>query len=191
MFKNNDMSGKLIFISRMRILAGLALIVQLIAVCWVLAFYFLYTSSAVVALSLSWMIFIGLFLPYNWPGAIVCGLLSMFLPPDAVLIITAAVYFIAIILVNRAVWLPNPQNYDFLVRGMKIEIAKYILVMILGCFMALIDTNGQIFVGYLIIAIYEIGSAISIFIFYTFLQKLDKMDYREIFQTDGKTPYGQ
>lgn len=191
MFNHNDMSGKLKFISRMRILAGLLLFVELLAVGWTLAFYFLYPSQQTGFLSISWLLLIGMVIPFNWPGAIVCALLSIFLRADAVLILTAGIYIIFILLVNRAVWVPNPQGYHLLVKVMRLEIGKSVLLMLAGCFIALVDTGGEEFVTYMVIAVYEFGSAINMIIFYKLLESIDNMDYREIFQVDGKRPYGQ
>lgn len=191
MFNHNDMSGKLKFISRMRILAGLLLFVELLAVGWTLAFYFLYPSQQTGFLSISWLLLIGMVIPFNWPGAIVCALLSIFLRADAVLILTAGIYIIFTLLVNRAVWVPNPQGYHLLVKVMRLEIGKSILLMLAGCFIALVDTGGEEFVTYMVIAVYEFGSAINMIIFYKLLESIDNMDYREIFQVDGKRPYGQ
>ncbi|WP_231036087.1 hypothetical protein [Pectinatus sottacetonis] len=185
------MSGKLGIISSMRILSGILLAVELAGVIWILGFYFLYTSNAVAQLSVSWLIFIGMILPFNWPGAIICAFLTMLLPTDAVLVATTAIFTILILLVNRAVWSPNPQNYVYLVRAMKFEIAKSILMMLAGCFISLVDTNGQEVITYLIVAVYEIGAAGNIYFFYRLLVKMNSMDYREVFQTDTKTPYGQ
>ncbi|TCS81483.1 hypothetical protein [Pectinatus cerevisiiphilus] len=191
MFNHNDMSGKLKFISRMRILAGLLLFVELLAVGWTLAFYFLYPSQQTGFLSISWLLLIGMVIPFNWPGAIVCALLSIFLRADAVLILTAGIYIIFTLLVNRAVWVPNPQGYHLLVKVMRLEIGKSVLLMLAGCFIALVDTGGEEFVTYMVIAVYEFGSAINMIIFYKLLESIDNMDYREIFQVDGKRPYGQ
>ena len=191
MFNHNDMSGKLKFISRMRILAGLLLFVELLAVGWTLAFYFLYPSQQTGFLSISWLLLIGMVIPFNWPGAIVCALLSIFLRADAVLILTAGIYIIFILLVNRAVWVPNPRGYHLLVKVMRLEIGKSVILMLAGGFIALVDTGGEEFVTYMVIAVYEFGSAINMIIFYKLLESIDNMDYREIFQVDGKRPYGQ
>lgn len=185
------MSGKLKFVSRMRTLAGLLLLAELLSVGWVAAFYFLYASQAVGSLSVSWLLFIGMIMPFNWPGAVVCGLLSMLLSVDAVIILTAGMLIVIALIINRAVWSPNPRSYDFLVKCMRLEIVKSIILMLLGCFIALIDIKGQEDVLYMAVAVYEAGSACSILFFYRLLSAVDGMDYREIFQTDGKRPYGQ
>lgn len=191
MLNHNDMSGKLKFISRMRILAGFLGTVELVAVSWILFFNFLYPNPENSKLSMSWMLLIGMIIPFNWPGAILCGLLSMILQPNAVLILTAAFYIILSLTANRAVWLPSPKSYFYLVRIMRLELVKSFLLMLAGCFIALINTTGQELAAYIAVAVYEAGSAVNILIFYKLLFLMNGMDYREIFQTDGKKPYGQ
>ncbi|MDQ0202959.1 hypothetical protein [Pectinatus haikarae] len=191
MFNHGDMSGKLKFISRMRILAGILLAAELLAVSWAVLFYFLYASQATGVLSVSWLLLAGMIFPFNWPGAIFCSLLSMILRADAVIILTAGVYMILALLINRIIWAPNPKGYFFLVRAMRLEIGKSILLMLGGCFIVLINAGGQELVTYMAIAVYEVGSAINIIVFYKLLRVIDRMDYREVFQTDCKTPYGQ
>ncbi len=187
MFDNNDIAGKLKLINCMRILAGLFLLIELIAVGWVIVFYSLYSGPEIGSLSVSWLIFIGMMLPFNWPGAIICAVLSMVMPTNAVVVLTAAVLTVLTLNINRAVWAPNPGNYTFLVIAMRIEILKSIIYMMAGCFIALINADGI----YMAVIVYEFGSACNILIFYKALSALDRMDYRGIFQMDEKRPYGQ
>ena len=191
MFSNHDVAGKLELIGRMKLLAGILLVGELLSIGWVLIFYFLYSGQEVGNLSVSWLLFIGMMVPFNWPGAVVCAISSLFLPTNAVIILTAGALIILVLLVNWAVWDPDPQHYNFLVKGMRLEMIKSVLFMLAGCFIALVDTNGRDDIIYMAVAVYEAGSAINIIIFNKFIMVLDRMDYREVFQTDGKKPYGQ
>lgn len=191
MFNHNDMSGKLIFISRMRILLGILFGIEVLAVGWIAAFNFLYPSQDTANLAVSWLILLGLIMPADWLGVIICTLLSMVVNTDALIILTSGIYIIIALMVNRWVWIPNPSSYRWLVQMMRLEIIKSILLMMTGCFISLVNMAGQEMAVYMAIAAYEFGSVVNIVIFYKLLGIIDRMDYREIFQTDGKKPYGQ
>lgn len=191
MFNHNDMSGKLIFISRMRILLGILFGIEVLAVGWIAAFNFLYPSQDTANLAVSWLILLGLIMPADWLGVIICTLLSMVVNTDALIILTSGIYIIIALMVNRWVWIPNPSSYRWLVQMMRLEIIKSILLMMTGGFISLVNMAGQEMAVYMAIAAYEFGSVVNIVIFYKLLGIIDRMDYREIFQTDGKKPYGQ
>lgn len=191
MFNHNDMSGKLIFISRMRILLGILFGIEVLAVGWIAAFNFLYPSQDTANLAVSWLILLGLIMPADWLGVIICTLLSMVVNTDALIILTSGIYIIIALMVNRWVWIPNPSSYRWLVQMMRLEIIKSILLMMTGCFISFVNMAGQEMAVYMAIAAYEFGSVVNIVIFYKLLGIIDRMDYREIFQTDGKKPYGQ
>ncbi len=191
MIGNEDMPGKLANIKKMRMAAGSLALVTLAGLIWVLAFYFLYPSEKTGHLAMCWLIFMGFILPFCWPVALFCCFLSIFLPANAVLVLTAAFMMIAVLIVLRAVYLTNKQSYNSLLNGFRAERYKSVIFGFFVSILYFVNAGNEAPLAYGACFIYQLFM-VSNFILSCYCEKrLRRMDFREIFGTDWKNPYGQ